>query len=135
MTIETYELTKEENFWNSPKPPEFAVISLRRLHGLHVPKNTTPVKVPIIINLLKYIWEPSPPHKKIIDPKWTYVCNAFLVHTGNFGGGHFTGYIQSENRVWYCLDDSIRTRVSVKQVKQEMLQGYMYFYQYVMAAD
>lgn len=55
-----------------------------------------------------------------------YTCDAFIVHKGSFGGGHYIAYIKKDGQ-WWCCDDSRVSAVSNRAARQMMKRCYLFF--------
>lgn len=72
----------------------------------------------------------------LVDKKTApYKLHSFLVHHGEFGGGHYTSYTQAEDGQWYKLDDSDVTPISEEKALEIGQQAYLLQYSRVDSTD
>jgi hypothetical protein len=56
-----------------------------------------------------------------------YVCDAFVVHNGGYGGGHYVAYVKIGNEWWYTSDGTVN-QVTEAEALNAMKDGYIFHY-------
>jgi len=109
---------KRITVWNAPK---ILIVQLIRFKGTS--KNDTPIKVPLNLDLTKYI---NPLYTVNGVANKRYSLYSVIVHSGTPSGGHYYNYSKTPEG-WFCFDD---TNVS-PVVTKEFDSGYTFFYEVV----
>lgn len=99
--------------------PKYLFIGLKRFifDGRRFNKLNLEIDIPIETNIFN------------IEHK--YKLKSFIIHTGNYMGGHYYAYslkkIDNEYK-WFCLNDSNVTEVSIDTINNELKRAYILLY-------
>ncbi|KAG7195028.1 uncharacterized protein KQ657_004141 [Scheffersomyces spartinae] len=108
-------------------PPVFSIQLKRFEHILHNDtsnKLDIPVKVPLYLNLTKYIVGNNQQNE--IGEKYIYELFALVTHIGSVNTGHYIVLIKQGDGQWLKFDDSVITLVSQKEV--DNTPAYLLYY-------
>lgn len=103
-------------FW---KTPTILIISLKRF-DYTLRKNSTPVALPIELNLQSYC---------LREDDFRYRLCAIANHSGCTRSGHYSALCRHKNDKWYDVDDHSVREANANDIRKSLQSGYVYFYE------